>query len=152
MFARAVVAFLALPGVIGFALPLGFILLTSNASLAHPVGLVPLGAGFVGLFWCVRDFHAIGRGTLAPWAPPANLVIVGLYHYSRNPMYVSVVLILVGWTIVFGSGMLTLYAAAVAVGFHLRVVSAEEPYLERTHGEAWRAYAARVPRWLGRPG
>jgi protein-S-isoprenylcysteine O-methyltransferase Ste14 len=63
-------------------------------------------------------------------------------------MYVSVALILLGWAISFGSGALLAYALLVGLAFHLRVVLAEEPYLARTHGEAWREYAARVPRWL----
>jgi protein-S-isoprenylcysteine O-methyltransferase Ste14 len=41
-----------------------------------------------------------------------------------------------------------IYALAVVVAFHLRVVFGEEPWLARTHGEAWQRYRAQVPRWL----
>ncbi len=44
------------------------------------------------------------------------------------------------------------YTAGMAVAFHLRVVGAEEPWLARTHGDAWTRYKARVPRWLVRFG
>jgi len=71
----------------------------------------------------------MGKGTLAPWSPPANLVIVGLYRYTRNPMYVAVMLILVGWSVSFGLRGLYVYAAFVAIAFHLRVVLGEEPWL-----------------------
>ena len=101
------------------------------------------------LLWCVRDFYVSGRGTLAPWVPPRELVVVGLYRMSRNPMYVSVILVLVGWAVGFRSMPLALYALAVAVGFHLRVVLGEEPWLAQTHGEKWVRYRDRVPRWLG---
>jgi len=96
----------------------------------------------------VRDFYVAGRGTLAPWAPPERLVVVGLYRFSRNPMYVAVMLILIGWAWSFGSPGLGVYAACVALAFHLRVVLGEEPWLAKTHGQAWNDYASRVRRWF----
>jgi protein-S-isoprenylcysteine O-methyltransferase Ste14 len=108
-----------------------------------------LVAGIGLLLWCVRDFYVAGRGTLAPWAPPERLVIVGLYRLSRNPMYIAVLIILSGWSTLFASRTLWIYAALVAIGFHLRVTLGEEPWLARTHGATWAAYRAHVPRWLG---
>ena len=72
----------------------------------------------------------------------------GLYRYSRNPMYVAVTTMLMGWALAFASPALALYAAIVVVAFQLRVVLGEEPWLARTHGAAWAEYRARVPRWL----
>lgn len=90
-------------------------------SLHWPVGSVVVVFGTVGLLWCVRDFYVSGKGTLAPWAPPQNLVVVGLYRYSRNPMYVAVTVIVFGWAAAFCSVGLLAYALAVIVAFHLRV-------------------------------
>ena len=112
------------------------------------VGLPALGIGVVMLLWCVRDFFVLGRGSLAPWMPPERLVVVGLYRVIRNPMYLSVVLILCGWALSFESRGLWIYTGVVAVGFHLRIVFGEEPWLARTYGTQWTAYAAKVPRWL----
>ena len=103
------------------------------------------------LLWCVRDFYVAGKGTLAPWSPPLELVTVGLYRMSRNPMYIAVILVLCGWALGFRSRPLALYALAVTIGFHLRVVFGEEPWLARRYGGRWAEYKARVPRWLGRP-
>jgi hypothetical protein len=100
--------------------------------------------------WCVREFYVRGKGTLAPWDPPRHLVASGLYRFSRNPMYVSVSLILLGWAMGFRSAGLLLYALAVMVAFHLRVIFHEEPYLARTHRDEWHRYSVRVPRWLFR--
>ncbi len=150
MWLRALVAFAALPGVIAFAVPVTWLMRGSHTRVVQPFGLLPLLLGGFALLWCVRDFYVRGKGTLAPWAPPAHLVIVGLYRWSRNPMYVAVILILVGWAGAFGVPGLFLYAAAVAVGFHLRVVLAEEPWLARVHGVEWQEYCRRVPRWFGR--
>jgi protein-S-isoprenylcysteine O-methyltransferase Ste14 len=126
------------------------ILLVEPGRAIHWDGLVPLAAGTLLLLWCVREFYVTGKGTLAPWTPPEHLVMSGLYRCSRNPMYVAVTVVLAGWAIAFRSRSLTIYALAVAIAFHLRVVVAEEPWLARKHGDAWLRYKARVPRWLGR--
>ena len=134
-------------GIVAFAVPLW---------LAPPLqsfmwlGLPVLLPGVAVLLWCVWAFYAAGKGTLAPWSPPRHLVTVGLYRYSRNPMYVGVLLILLGWAVGFQSWPLALYAAAVTLAFHLRVVFGEEPVLARHFGEEWRTYCRRTPRWLGR--
>lgn len=149
MFLRALFAFLVLPGVVAIAIPalLGLREIGAGGEFV-PVGLLPLGAGFVLLLWCVRDFYVAGKGTLAPWSPPRHLVTTGLYRHSRNPMYVAVTMMLGGWAVCFWSPTLAVYAASVAVGFHLRVLFGEEPWLARTHGAAWSEYEAKVPRWL----
>jgi protein-S-isoprenylcysteine O-methyltransferase Ste14 len=148
MFARALIAFLALPGVVAFAVPATWLVARSHTTLVQPLGLVLLFGGSVALLWCVRDFYVRGKGTLAPWSPPSNLVIVGLYRYSRNPMYVAVILVLLGWAFSFGLPALWLYAIVVATAFQLRVLFGEEPWLARTHGAQWHEYASRVPRWF----
>ena len=147
MFAKAVFAFLALPGIVAFALPAAWACFGA-LQLRWTPGLAPIALGTAGLLWCVRDFYRSGKGTLAPWAPPRELVIVGLYRYSRNPMYVSATLILLGWAAAFVSLALLLYALGVLVAFHLRIVLGEEPWLARMHGERWTQYASRVRRWF----
>ncbi len=148
MFARALFAFLALPGIVAFAIPAAWLWNTTHLNLVQPLGLVPLAVGVMALLWCVRDFYVSGKGTLAPWAPPEKLVVVGLYRYSRNPMYVAVALVLLGWAVSFSSVGLLAYALIVIVAFHLRVVFGEEPWLARTHGSEWEQYSTRVPRWF----
>ena len=109
---RALTALIALPGMVAFAIPWW---LRPRGVPINPIGFLPLGIGTILLLWCVRDFYVAGRGSLAPWAPPERLVIVGLYRYSRNPMYIAVLTILCGWALAFGSRTLWVYAAAVAV-------------------------------------
>jgi protein-S-isoprenylcysteine O-methyltransferase Ste14 len=145
---NAILAFLALPCTVALVVPL---VVLRPADRSHPfatTGLVVLVLGSVVLLWCVRDFYVSGKGTLAPWAPPQQLVQVGLYRHSRNPMYIGVLLIVAGWALGFRSPALWTYALVLAIGFHLRVVLGEEPWLARTHGAAWTGYKATVPRWL----
>ena len=145
---NSLLAFLVLPGMLIFAVPLIFLWLTGGFQLAQPWGLVLLTLGLIGILWCIRDFYVAGKGTLAPWSPPEKLVRVGLYRYSRNPMYISGVLILLGWAVSFCSWVLLIYALLIVIGFSLRVVHYEEPTLARQFGKEWEDYASRVPRWL----
>ena len=149
MLVRAVLAFLALPGVVAFVIPL-LLARVDRGRMLHPIALVPLLLGIALLLWCVREFYVRGKGTLAPWDPPRHLVASGPYRVSRNPMYVAVATILFGWAVAFASRAHLWYALVVAVAFHLRVVLAEEPFLVRTHAEEWTLYKARVPRWIFR--
>ncbi len=146
--ARAIAAFLALPGVVGFLVP-WLIAGEVSARTFDGRAAVPLAAGFGLLISCVVTFYRAGRGTLAPWDPPRALVVAGAYRWSRNPMYVAVTLILWGWALGMRSWPLAVYAAVVMAGFHVRVVFGEEPWLARQWGAQWEAYRARVPRWFG---
>jgi protein-S-isoprenylcysteine O-methyltransferase Ste14 len=149
LFLRALIALLVLPGIVAFAVP-ALIVPQMMTRPFNIIGAVPFIAGAAVLLWCVRDFSVAGKGTLAPWDPPRHLVRVGLYRYSRNPMYVGVLLILVGWTAAFRLRSLVIYTMIVAIMFHFRVLLYEEPWLARTFPGEWPAYKARVPRWLVR--
>ena len=133
MLLRALLAFLALPGLIAFLVPFLLAWPRVRSGPFNTLALILLIPGIALLLWCVRDFLVIGKGTLAPWDPPRHLVVVGPYRVSRNPMYLAVVLILIGWAIGFRSRWLLLYALAMMVAFHLRVLLHEEPFLARTH-------------------
>jgi protein-S-isoprenylcysteine O-methyltransferase Ste14/pimeloyl-ACP methyl ester carboxylesterase len=150
MIVRALLAFVALPGLVAFAVPLLIASPRVREGSFNALALILLLPGLALLLWCVRDFFVTGKGTLAPWDPPRNLVSSGPYRVSRNPMYVGVSLMLWGWAIAFASWGLVLYALIVMVAFHLRVVFNEEPYLARTHARRWDDYRARVPRWMFR--
>ena len=151
LFLRALISFLVLPGTFAGLIPAWILSIDRNRGHGWPIGAVPLATGAVILLWCVRDFYVFGRGTLAPWDPPKHLVIVGLYRFTRNPMYVGISLLLAGWSLLTASPSLAIYTASLALGFHLRVLLYEEPRLKQQFGEEWMRYAATVPRWLLRP-
>jgi pimeloyl-ACP methyl ester carboxylesterase/protein-S-isoprenylcysteine O-methyltransferase Ste14 len=142
---RALAAFLILPGLIAYAVPA---LLAWPIVIVRPAGVVVMAIGTLLLLWCARDFYVTGKGTLAPWDPPRTLVTVGLYRFSRNPMYVAIGVLLAGWALATGSTRLWLYAFALMVAFHLRVVFYEERRLADAHRAAWPRYRASVPRWI----
>jgi protein-S-isoprenylcysteine O-methyltransferase Ste14 len=148
---RSLVNLLLLPGSFGVALPLAIAWRSRRPNAAWPfVGAVLIAVGFAGLVWCVVDFARRGRGTLAPWDPPRRLVVEGLYRFVRNPMYVAVLTLVLGVALAAGSRSCGLYAAALAVAFHLRVVSYEEPQLARQFPQDWSVYRGAVRRWIPR--
>ena len=150
LFARALLSFLILPGLFAFVLPAWLASTDQGRGDGWTLGWIVVAAGMTILFWCVRDFYVAGKGTLAPWDPPRRLVVVGLYRYLRNPMYVGVLTLVLGWALVFGSPVLLFYVLCLGVGFHLRTVLAEEPYLAAHFGEDWTRYRASVRRWWPR--
>lgn len=143
---------LVVPGTVAVTVPLwiaggrpraeGFVLAIAGALLAVGTGIYA---------WCLWDFAAFGRGTPAPIDAPKRLVVRGLYRYSRNPMYVGVLAVILGWAVTFRAGALAAYALGIATCFELFVLLYEEPRLRREFGREYEDYCARVGRWLPRP-
>jgi protein-S-isoprenylcysteine O-methyltransferase Ste14 len=107
----------------------------------------------IGGAWLLFDsvflrFAHEGRGTLAPIDPPRFVVKGGAYRWTRNPMYVANVAIILGTGLLVGSWWLFLWAAVVLMAFHLFIVAYEEPALRRAFGADYEAYCRDVPRWL----
>jgi protein-S-isoprenylcysteine O-methyltransferase Ste14 len=150
LFLRALLAFLVLPGMVTGLIPALIVAGDPRRGHGPLIAVVPLLFGMIVLLWCVRDFYMSGKGTLAPWDPPKRLVTVGLYQFTRNPMYVGVMLITSGWSGLAASPRLLVYTVFIAIVFHLRVVLYEEVQLKLHFPEEWKRYSATVPRWLPR--
>jgi protein-S-isoprenylcysteine O-methyltransferase Ste14 len=118
------------------------------ASPQHLIGLFCIGAGILLLGSCIWEFARRGRGTLAPVDPPRKLVVRGLYRYVRNPMYLSVTMIVLGEALLVGSMALIVYWAVWFLAANLFVIGYEEPALRRRFGEPYELYARQVNRWL----
>ena len=111
-------------------------------------GLVLISLGLIIMFRCVLQFVWEGKGTLSPIDPTRRLVVRGLYRYSRNPMYVGVMLILIGEAIVIQSSALWIYLAIIFSAFNLFILIHEEPRLKRDFGQEYRLYCKKVRRWI----
>jgi protein-S-isoprenylcysteine O-methyltransferase Ste14 len=141
------------PGTVAVSVPL--LLARDRVPVAGPVrapAVLALAAGALVYAWCVWDFATFGRGTPAPIDAPKRLVVRGLYRVTRNPMYVGVLGVILGWTLWFGSALLAAYGLVVWSCFQSFVVFYEEPHLRRVFGGEYEAYCARVGRWLPRLG
>lgn len=114
------------------------------------LGILPMLLGAAIYLWCAWDFTFTGKGTPAPVHAPKVLVVKGPYRVVRNPMYVGVLLILIGETVVFQSIVLLAYAALVWLAVHLFVIFREEPQLRKKFGAQYEEYCRAVPRWMPR--
>jgi len=77
-------------------------------------------------------------------------VVTGFYRYVRNPMYVGVLVIILGNALILGNAAIFAYAALIALGFAAFVMGYEEPTLRRLFGADYLEFCANVPRWLPR--
>ena len=101
------------------------------------------------LIWTTGLF-ARHHGSLAPWNPPPQLVIVGPYRHCRNPMISGVYAMLVGEAIAFQLPWLAAWCTAFIIGMSSNIVFHEEPVLLKRFGEAYAQYCKSVPRWIPR--
>ena len=149
---KSIIFFILAPGMIAGYIPLAFLRTGSQVPtgfLSYLAFLLwPIGTAM--LIWCFWDFVQKGKGTPAPIEPPKELVVSGLYNYVRNPMYVGVLLVIIGHFLWFGYWNLLIYALLVFLAFSVFVIFYEEPTLKQNFGSAYEEYLKRVPRWFPR--
>jgi protein-S-isoprenylcysteine O-methyltransferase Ste14 len=91
---------------------------------------------------------------LVDWAytPSGEPVTRGIYHYSRHPQYVNMVLLLFGVSIISASWVFFLLAIITGIGVtRPYFVKIEEAFTLGHYGKAYREYKNRTPRWIGKP-
>jgi protein-S-isoprenylcysteine O-methyltransferase Ste14 len=146
------------PAVVGFFLPSAIDPRAPRRGGIWDAGWIPIAAGTLVYASCLVRFLAAGGTPAIFFARPLRLLIGeepeglvsgGLYRFSRNPMYVGVLMVVFGQAMLFASPLLAVYGCAVFVFFHLIVVFAEEPHLRATRGRSYEVYCRAVPRWLG---
>ena len=122
-------------------------------NLANPLhwgALAGIAGGTILLATAIVEFARTGRGTLSPVDPPRVLVVRGLYRHVRNPMYLSVTLIVLGEALLVGSTELLLYWAVWFAAANVFIIAYEEPNLRRRFGAEYDRYVAAVRRWVPR--
>jgi protein-S-isoprenylcysteine O-methyltransferase Ste14 len=153
LFIKVALFTLAAPGTFGIFLPR---YLASQAGDVPASGalrwiaVLSLASGAACYLWCAWDFATVGRGTPLPIDAPRVLVVRGLYRYVRNPMYVGVLLMAIGWMLYFASATLAWYVLVLASCFHLFVLLVEEPVLRRQFGDSYLTFCRQVRRWAPR--
>ena len=118
--------------------------------LTRILGGTLIVAGAPGIVDSFARFALEGLGTPAPIAPPQKLVVTGLYRYVRNPIYVALVAVILGQSLLFGDSRLVWYGALLWLFFHVWVVALEEPGLQQTFGAEYERFRTNVPRWIPR--
>jgi protein-S-isoprenylcysteine O-methyltransferase Ste14 len=116
-------------------------------SYAHPIGSALVLAGLVLALTCVVIFLA-SRTTIVPFSSASRLVTRGPYRLTRNPMYVSLVLVYLGVAAIFLElWPLLLLVLPISI-IQAIVIPFEEARLRELFGQAFEQYCAHVPRWI----
>ena len=111
------------------------------------LALLLLAPALALLLGALRRFRA-ARTPPEPWKPTTAIVAEGVYRVTRNPMYLGMLLTYLALAAALDSGLALLLAPALVALVGAGVIAREERYLEARFGDVYRAYCARVRRWL----
>jgi len=115
-------------------------------------GLIAMGLALVGLLICVMGVASFKRArtTVNPMTPgsSSSLVQWGVYGLTRNPMYLGLSLILLGWTVFLSNVLAFCLLPAFVLYMNRFQIEPEEKALTLRFGQEFIAYASRVRRWL----
>ena len=108
-------------------------------------GSIGLGVTVLVAGW-IQFFRA--KTNVLHHRPASTLIASGLYRFSRNPLYVSGLLLQLGIALLMNQPWIALFVPASKFVFDRYVIAREEAYLEREFGEAYVDYKRTVRRWL----
>jgi len=134
-------------------LVLGYIL-----NLFYPLAVLeePLSAiisaiffAYAGLTAGLAFFYMIKSGTNVDVRKPANTIVtIGVYSYTRNPMYLSMVILLIAFALLLNALWIALLIPLFMYVMQKGVIEREEAYLENKFGNEYVQYKNRVRRWI----
>jgi protein-S-isoprenylcysteine O-methyltransferase Ste14 len=111
------------------------------------IGIAIIVMGLLVMVAAVKEFRKLQTPEDTN-LPTTTLVISGPYRHSRNPMYISLTLLLSGIGLALNSWWVLLMLVPVMIIMQAGVISREERYLEQKFGQAYRQYKTSVRRWL----
>ena len=115
--------------------------------LGSAIAFVVLGLALAG-----AGARTVSRAktTLNPIRPDTSTALAtsGIYAYTRNPIYLGNTLLLIGFAIALRWGWLAIAAPITVLAVTMLAIQREEKHLAARFADAWRAYAARVRRWI----
>lgn len=140
LFGGALLLGLTVDWLFGWHLPMPVFARSLLALILIGIGAVPLIAALLAL--------KQANTAIPPWLPTRQIVTTGPYKFSRNPIYIGLVLVYVGLVIMLGSGAGLVLLLPVLGILHFGIVLREEAYLTGKFGEMYKNYCASTPRWL----
>jgi protein-S-isoprenylcysteine O-methyltransferase Ste14 len=120
--------------------------------LAFPRMLVWIGYALIiiglGLPFSAASRIMKAHTTLDPHGSVTEIVTSGPYRFSRNPIYLGFVCLLIGFPFIFSSYWGLILSPVLIVLLYQLVIKYEEAYLEKKFGDVYTSYKFRVRRWL----
>ena len=111
------------------------------------IGLGLAALGFILGVLAVIEFRRV-RATLDPKKPTKVLVTSGIYRFTRNPIYLGFVLMLIGLPLTMGTYWGLILAWPLVTFTNNLIIKPEEAYLKQEFKDQYTDYSSRVRRWL----
>ena len=123
---------------LSFALP-------ARAVLAACVALAGVWSALAG----IAAFRRVGT-TVSPLRPEkaSSLVVCGVYRFTRNPMYLGLLLVLIAWALILSNALALIILPAFILYMNRFQIGPEEAALAAAFGPDFTTYKSRVRRWL----
>jgi protein-S-isoprenylcysteine O-methyltransferase Ste14 len=133
--------------VIGRFLPL-FPDLTLPTPARYWIGGLICAAAVIGLIILpARQFQQTGQDP-KPWTPTPEIVVSGVYKFTRNPMYLGMLVFCLGFAVILSDAWIVVLTPLCGWFIYFLAIRHEEIYLEEKFDESYRAYKTTVRRWL----
>jgi protein-S-isoprenylcysteine O-methyltransferase Ste14 len=110
-------------------------------------GLFTVAAILILGVWPFREFQRSGQDP-KPWTPTPEIVVSGPYKYTRNPMYLMMVLFCIGFAVILSDVWILILTPVCGWLIYCLAIRHEEVYLEEKFGDSYREYKGRVRRWI----
>jgi protein-S-isoprenylcysteine O-methyltransferase Ste14 len=119
-----------------------------SAFAAAPViGVALLGIGGAFAIWARRTMQTAGTN-VNPRLPATALVVTGPFRFTRNPLYLARTILYIGLASAMNVAWPLVTLIPLLATVHYAIIKREEHHLGERFGDEYRAYCARVPRWL----
>jgi protein-S-isoprenylcysteine O-methyltransferase Ste14 len=110
-------------------------------------GLIAAAAVLVLVVLPFRQFQQSGQDP-KPWTPTPEIVVAGVFRFTRNPMYLGMIVFCLGFAIILSDVWILILTPVCGWLIYHTAIRHEEVYLEEKFGDAYRAYKATVRRWI----
>lgn len=124
-----------------------YILPTEYLVIARIAGSLLVVSG-LGIILAAHRKMQRAKTNIEPWKPTNAIITDGIYSYSRNPVYVAMILIYLGAQLIFNSVWFSPVLVLVLAVLHFGVIRREEKYLEDKFGDQYLSYKHKVRRWI----
>ena len=109
--------------------------------------LIAVAAVLVLVVLPFRQFRRSGQDP-KPWTPTPEIVVAGAFRFTRNPMYLGMIVFCLGFAIILSNVWILILTPVCGWLIYHLAIRHEEDYLEEKFGESYRAYKATVRRWI----
>ena len=109
--------------------------------------LIATAAVAIFVVWPFLQFNKSGQDP-APWTPTPEIVFEGMYKFTRNPMYLGMLLFCIGFAIILSAVWILILTPVCGWLIHNIAIRHEEVYLEEKFGDSFYEYKNRVRRWI----